>query len=186
MKRGTDRGAMRSRPQRKRGQRPPWGTLLGGKPIEHQAWIFGTRVKWDDHGAEQYSRMLRLKHHYGIIGGDHKYPTGGLGHLDWFPWYELALRIASDLDQSLKIVDIQPPARTAARWRGPEGAFLLRIVGAMRETRPQRSISWCLQELQKRSPGLAKIPLKTLTVRYQDAKKYFDTTERARKRKHPS
>jgi hypothetical protein len=130
--------------------------------------------------------MLQLKERYGIIGGDHEYPTGGVGHIDWFPWYELALKIASDLDESLKIAGSHAPAKTAARWRGPEGAFLLRIVDAIRETRPKRSIRWCLLELQKRSPGLAKIPFQQLDVRYHEAKKHFGTTERTRNRKRPS
>ena len=49
--------------------------------------------------------MRRLKTRYGIIGGDHEYPTEGVGHIDWLPRYELALRLASDLDDSLKIAD---------------------------------------------------------------------------------
>ena len=93
-----------------------------------------------------------------------------------------------ELDESLKVVDTEPRPRgkTARRWRGTDGSMLLRLVDAVRETRPKRSIPWCLQEMQKRSPGLAKIPLPQLVVRYHEAKKYFRATKQARKQKHPS
>jgi hypothetical protein len=178
----------RPRSQCKRRRRPPWGDLLGGKPIERQLWILGERTEWEEESlrAEQYSLMLRLKKHYGILGGENPAPAEGVAPADWLPWYQLALRIASDLDESLKIVHGNPPAKTAPRWRGSDGLFLLRQVDAIRETRPKRSIPWCLQEMQKRLPGLAKIPLRQLIVRYHEAKKHFGTTEQTRKQTHPS
>jgi hypothetical protein len=126
-----------SRAQRRR--RPPWGGLLGGKPIERQTWMFDERTEWDEQSlrAEQYSRMLRLKKYYGIAGGKNLYPIEGVGPTDWLPWYELALRIASDLDESLNFVDAPPPAKTAARWRGPDGLFLVRLVDSIQENRPK-------------------------------------------------
>ena len=81
--------------------------------------------------------MLRLKKYYGIAGGKNLYPIEGVGPTDWLPWYELALRIASDLDESLNFVDAPPPAKTAARWRGPDGLFLVRLVDSIQENRPK-------------------------------------------------
>jgi hypothetical protein len=177
-----------SRAQRRR--RPPWGGLLGGKAIERQAWMFGERTEWDEQSlrAEQYSRMLRLKKYYGIAGGENLYPIEGVGPTDWLPWYELALRIASDLDESLNFVDAPPPAKTAARWRGPDGLFLVRLVDSIQENRPKakRSIRWCLQGLRKRLPGLEKMSIGQLEARYYEAKKSFAPTKQAPKQKGAS
>ena len=50
--------------------------------------------------------MLRLKRYYGIEGGEHDPPVGvAPASVDWRPWYELALAVASELDESLKVVD---------------------------------------------------------------------------------
>ena len=181
----------RPRSSGKRRQRPPWGDLLGGKPIERQIWMFGDRIEWGEKslGEEQFSRMLRLKEHYGMVGGHNPPPTTGVAPPDWLPWYELALRIASDLDDSLKIVDVSPPVRTAARWRGPEGALLVRLVNAIRENRskPKKpSVRWCLLVLRKKSPGLTEMSPSELEARYYDAKKRFGTTKQARKQSPPS
>jgi len=71
--------------QRKRRRQPPWGDILGGKPIERQTWMFGEKVEWEEQFLrnEQYSRMLRLKNHYDIVGGDNPYPTMGVAPADW-------------------------------------------------------------------------------------------------------
>ena len=76
-------------------------------------------------------KMLRLKGYYGIFGGDFDYPIKDLGPSDWVPWYKLALAIASELDESLKIVDAKPRSKTAPRWRGGEGRVLLSLVKAL-------------------------------------------------------
>jgi hypothetical protein len=173
--------------KRKRRLRPPWGNILGGKPIERQNWLFNEKIEWDEEflRTKQFSRMRRIKNYYGIVGGDKLYPIQGVGPTDWLPWYELALRIASELDDSLKIIEALPRAKTAARWRGTEGLFLLRLVDAKQETHPNRSIRWSLEDLRKRSLGLKKISLKQLVVRYHEAKKHFAATKKAR-RKRPS
>jgi len=171
---------------RKRRLGPPWGNILGGKPIERQAWMFDEKIELDDELTRQlqYIKMLRLVAHYRIVG-DVDYPVKG-ATATGLAWYKLALAIASDLDDSLKIGEALPRTKTAARWRGPEGRSLLVLVDAMREARPGRSIRWCLEELRKRLPGLEKISLQQLDVRYHEAKKHFAATEKARKQNHPS
>jgi hypothetical protein len=186
----TAKGARTGRSSKRR-RRPPWGNILGRVPIERRGWLFDEIIELDDNPIreEQYERMLRLKRYYGIEGGEHDPPVGvAPASVDWRPWYELALAVASELDESLKVVDTEPRPRgkTARRWRGTDGSMLLRLVDAVRETRPKRSIPWCLQEMQKRSPGLAKIPLPQLVVRYHEAKKHFRATKQAPKQKHPS
>jgi hypothetical protein len=172
--------------QRRRRLRPPWGNILGGEPIEREGWLFNERIDLGDEFVreQQHVKMLRLLSHYRIVG-NHDYPVQGVD-TKGLTWYQLALAIATDLDDSLKVVDAPPPSKTAARWRGPEGLFLVRLVNAIRESRPKKSIRWCLNELRKRSSGLAKMPLSQLEVRYHEAKKHFAATERARKQKRPS
>jgi hypothetical protein len=174
---------MRKRKQR---LRPPWGNILGGKPIERQAWFFNEKIDLGDEFVrqEQYDKMRRLATHYQIIG-DLEYPVKGIDS-SRLGWYQLALAMASDLDDSLRIVDAPSPAKTTARWRGPEGLFLLRIVDAIRKTRPKKSIRWCLNEFRKRTPGLAQMSLDQLDVRYHEARKHFSATEEARKQNQPS
>jgi len=78
--------------------------------------------------------------------------------------------------------------KTAARWRGPDGVFLLRLVDRIQENhpKPKRSIRWCLEQLRKRSPGLSKMSLRQLEVRYHEAKKHFAPTKHAREVTYPS
>jgi len=100
--------------------KPPWGELLG-RPIER--WF-----RRDDprHGeaaendaiAERSRKMLLLKKLYGANN-----------------WYNLVLKITSELDDALTIVD-PPPRRTdekAAKWRGAEGLQFLDEFDALRE-----------------------------------------------------
>jgi hypothetical protein len=110
------------------------------------------------------------------------YPVAGLVDIDWLCWYQLALAIASELDDSLKIVDGLPPGKTAARWRGPEGAALIRLVDFLRSRRPKpkRSILWCLRELKKRLPNSYRLPLDQLEARYYEARRHQRATKRAR------
>lgn len=188
---GMAKGARTNGRGSKRHRRPPWGNILGGVPIESRAWLFNEIIELGNEiiRKEQFERMLRLKRYYNIEGGEHDLSVGvAPSSVDWRPWYELALAIASELDESLKIVDTEPRplGKTARRWRGTDGSMLLRLVAAVRETRPKRSIPWCLHEMQKRSPGLAKIPLPQLIVRYYEAKKHFGATKQARKQRHPS
>ena len=172
--------------KRQQRRRPPWGNILGGKPIESQAWFFNDKIDLGDEFVrqQQYDKMRRLATHY-QINGDLEYPVKGIDS-SRLGWYQLALAIASDLDDSLKIVDAPSPAKTTARWRGPQGLFLLRIVDAIRKTRPEKSIRWCLNEFRKRTPGLAQMPLDQLVVRYQEARTHFAATEEARKQHQPS
>lgn len=171
----------------KRSPRPPWGNLLGGKPIERQFWVFGKKIARPEQRlrARQYAKMQELKRHYGIVGGDYGFPIEGVAPAEWLPWYELALAIARDLDRSLQIVDAPKPGKTAARWRGGrEGAVLLEMVEfeLERTAHQNRSLRWILDRLRRRFPEIGKIPLNELVARYYDAKSHRDNTKRSDKR----
>jgi hypothetical protein len=165
----------------KRRPRPPWGKLLGGKPIERHVFIRDEKLDLDEESLRerQYLKMQGLFHHYGIVGYVPLYPKG-LADRSWWPWYELALAIASELDDSVKIVDGPRPGKTAARWRGHEGTELIRLVDMIKrvKNRPDR---WCLREVQKMFPtSHGQMPLDQLAVRYYEAKRHHRTTKRAR------
>src|SRR5262245_51971776 len=83
--------------QRKRRRRPPWGNLLGGKPIKRYELLADEKIDLgDDFTREnQYFRMKSLLRHYGIVGHVPTYPVAGLDDSGWWRWYELALAIAS-------------------------------------------------------------------------------------------
>ena len=190
-RRGTGRAdaADKGTPKRRRKSRPPWGNLFGGKPIERWAWYYNQKVDLGDDLVlrQRHMRMLQLKEYYGIFGGNFDYPIEGVGPSDWVPWYKLALAIASELDDSLKIVDAKPCGKTSPRWRGVEGRVLLSMVKAYRDIYPGRSTRWCLSRLLKQNPAFAK-SLAQLEVRYYEAKKHFDfgTTKRQRNHKAAS
>jgi hypothetical protein len=192
-----DQTRPRSQPRRRR--RPPWGDLLGGKPIERQIWSLGRKIarKEDDLTQAQFQKMVVLKDHYGIHGGDRPAPVGGVAPVDWVPWYQLSLRLASELDPSLTIVDTPPLSKTAPRWRGADGQLLLTLVETFKEMRPNRSIRWCLKEIQKYNANLQQYSLDELNTRYHEAqrhfggahhkaKRHFGSTEHRHKKKHPS
>ena len=158
---------------------PPWGRLFGG-PLERHVFIRGEKIDLGDELREtQYLRMHALLEHYGIVGHVPPYPKG-LADRSWWCWYELALAIASELDDSLEIVDGRPPGKTAARWRGAEGAELIRWVDILRKVNPKRSINWCLQQVQRRifPNSYGRMSLKELVVRYYEARKHHRTTKR--------
>jgi hypothetical protein len=118
-----DQSRPRSQPRRRR--RPPWGNLLGGKPIERHVWTFNKKIDRpkQDLAKEQHLRMLELVAYYGI-SGDHQYPAAiGVAPAPGLAWYHLSLRLASELDPSLTIVDAPVPSRTATRWRGLMAKF---------------------------------------------------------------
>src|SRR5262249_23518752 len=148
--------------QLKRRRGPPWGKLLRGKPLMRHIFVQGERLDLGDEFLRemQYLRMQGLLQYYGIAGHVLLYPKG-LGDRSWWCWYELALAIASELDDSLKIVDGVPPGKTAPRWRGLEGAGLIRLVDSIRKARPNRSVQWCLQEVRKKihPNSYGRIPL---------------------------
>jgi hypothetical protein len=166
--------------QRKRRSRPPWGKLLGGKPIERHYYLFDEKIAFTEGfiHQEQHRKMQRLLRHYGIVGHVPRYPVAGFGDTGWLVWYNLALAIASELDDSLHIIDAKPRGKTAPRWRGLEGHLLLRLVNALRESRPRRSVRWCLSRLRTAHPsGWGRMPLGQLLVRYHDAKRYHRITK---------
>jgi hypothetical protein len=172
---------------RQKHHRPPWGGLLGGKSIERHAWVFGEKTDLGEEFARQmqYFRMLKLKEYYRITGGEYgyPYPIKGIGRAEWLPWYELALSIASALDDSFKIIDADPPKKTAKRWRGGfDGTMLLELVDQLHTFFRNRSVRWCLHQLQSQNPGLKQIPLKQLVVRYHEAKRHQNATKRRRHR----
>ena len=167
--------------------RPPWGNLLGGKAIERQFWVFGKKLEHPEQRLreQQYVKMRQLMSHYGIVGAPYTLPIGGVAPAEWWPWYELALAIARDLDHSLQIVDAPKPGKTAARWRGGrDGELLLGMVEfeLERTAHQQRSLRWVLERLRKRFPEIGKIPLEVLVARYYDAKNHRDNTKRPGKR----
>jgi hypothetical protein len=170
---------------KRRRRKPPWGRLLGGKPIEGNAYLGPVKVELGKSaGQQQYNRMLLLLRHYNIIiGYVPSYPIAGVGDSGWWCWYQLALAIAAGLDDSLKIVEVKRPGKTAARWSGTEGQLLLKLVKDLRESRPKRSIDWCLGRLQKVHPKYyGQMPFKQLKARYYNAWEYHHGTKRAPKR----
>jgi hypothetical protein len=178
-------GSTRGERNAPRKRRPPWGGLLGGKPIKRQVWNFDERIDLGEEHVRrmQFFRMRLLKEHYNIIGGDDEYPIKGVVAADWLPWYQLALAIASEFDESLKIIDAPRPRKTARRWRGLEGYVLLQFVNDYRRASPGKSVQWYLAQLRRRSPkGYGSIPLRTLVVKYQEAKRYWDATKRTANR----
>jgi hypothetical protein len=181
-KSGDASAQAKSDARQKRRARPPWGGILGGKPIERHYWRFKKKVARNDKllRTMQYTRMLYLKRHYGILGGDYDYPIKGVGSADWLPWYELALAIASDLDDSLKIIDAAPLGKTTPRWRGFDGLILLDLVEGHQTAFPRRPVRWSLHQLQKQIPELRQLPLDHLVVRYHEAKRYHRGTKRSR------
>jgi hypothetical protein len=123
---------MARKKQGKRPPYPPWGDLLGGKPIERWA------PDWMpiDIGKEQRRRMEVLKKHYGVK-----------------TWADLAFAIASQLDialhptpESYRQTRRRPSKGiTAAKWAGPAGLQLLHVVDDIRdelETGSGKKISW--------------------------------------------
>src|SRR5262245_45917659 len=98
-------------------RRPPWGKLFDGKPLERHTFIRDERLDVNDELLRemQYFRMQALLHHYGIVGPVPPYPKG-LADSSWRCWYELALAMASERDDTLKIVNAPPRGKTAARW----------------------------------------------------------------------
>ena len=105
---------------------------------------------------------------------------------DWVPWYQLSLRLASELDRSLTIIDAPPPSKTAPRWRGADGQLLLTLVETFKEMRPNRSIRWCLKEIQKYNANLQQYSLDELNTRYHEAKRHFGGTKKTSKQKPSS
>jgi hypothetical protein len=167
--------------QRKRRPRPPWGKLLGGKPLVRHIFVRDEKIDLGDEflRESQYFKMHALLQHYGIGGHIPPYPKG-LADRSWWCWYELALAVASELDDSLKIVDGPPRGKTAARWRGLEGTELIRLVDMMKRVKNQ-PVRWCLREVQKMFPtSHGQMPLDQLVVRYHEAKRHYRTTKRAR------
>jgi len=166
--------------RRKRRRPPPWGSLFGGKPLQRHVFIRGEKIENDELLWDlQYWRMHALLQHYGIAPS---YPKGLEDH-SWWCWYQLALTIACELDDSLKIVDGRPPGKTAARWRGAEGAALIQLVDILRKKNPKkRSINWCLQQVQRRifPNSYGRMSLDQLVVRYHEAKRHHRTTKQAR------
>jgi hypothetical protein len=179
VKRSSEGPFATGKARRKRRPRPPWGGILGGKPIERYAWGFNKKIDLGEQARQfQYYKMLQLKRHYKIYGGDYDYPIKGVGPADWLPWYELALAIASELDISLRIIDAARHGKTARRWRGLDGLILLNLVEAHRNAFPNQSTQWHLERLRKRNPDLQQLPLKQLTARYYEAKRYRRDTKR--------
>jgi hypothetical protein len=170
--------------RRKRRPRPPWGGILGGKPIESRFYFFDEKRDLGEHYARlmQHIKMVTLKAHYGIQGGDNAFPIRGVAAAEWLPWYQLALAIASDLDDSLKVVDAKPPGKTARRWQGGvEGHTLIELVDALKQSRPGKTIRWYLQRVRTLDPnGYGRMSLNQLVVRFSEAKRHHGITKAAR------
>jgi hypothetical protein len=174
----------RARSKGKSKRRPPWGNILGGKPIPRSAWNFNAKIDLGETAQIlQYVGMLRLKDYYGIAGRVPPYPVAGVANADWLPWYQLALAIACDLDDSLKIIDPKPLGKTAPRWRGLPGRIFLDLIDAHHSAFPKRSVRWCIAQVRKRVPAYGEMSLEQLVVRYHEAKRHHRATKRARIRK---
>ena len=180
---------------RKRRPRSPWGKLLSGKPIERHVFKHDEKIDLEEFTQEmQYQRMLLLRDHYGIGGPVPRYPVAGLVDPSWLCWYKLALAIASELDDSLKIVDGTPRGKTAARWRGLEGAELIRLVDIIRKVKVKSkpsvrmpSVRGCLRVVQKRFPtSYGRMPFDQLVARYHEAKRHHRSTNRERNNERAS
>jgi hypothetical protein len=167
----------------RRRRRAPWEKLLGGKPTERHIFIGDERIDLDDEflRERQYFAMQSLLQHYGIVGHAPPYPKG-LADRTWWCWYQLALAMASERDDSLKIVDGRPPGKTAPRWRGAEGANLIRLVDTLKRVKPNRPIRWCLRVVQKKviPNSYGRMTLDELEARYYEARRHHRTTKRAR------
>jgi hypothetical protein len=154
--------AVIKRARRKARRRPPWGKLLDGNPIQD----LGRNIRLQKLGDEseedrtktekqlhdktgadarrhQFHKMLLVKKHYGIKGES-----------GWSPWYNLALAIASDLDDSLKIIDPIPKraSKTAPRWRGSHGVQLIAEVAAFRKVYSNEKMLATLDRLREIAP----------------------------------
>jgi hypothetical protein len=148
-------------------------------------WLFEEEIDLGEEHVRriQFLRMLGLKTHYKIIGGD-EYPIKGVASADGLPWYQLALAIASEIDDSLKIIGAPPRGKTTRRWRGGlEGEVLSNLVDSYRAAHPKRSVQWCLSRIQRLFPKTyGSVPLRTLVVKYQEFKRYKDATKRTANR----
>jgi hypothetical protein len=163
---------------RPRKSRPPWGDLfVSDAPLERFISISNDFTEeWDRNLArQQFEMMSKLKDHYGIEGA-----------LGWRPWYELALKLACELDKKLMIVDPAPQSKgkTSPKWRGSKGEVLLNEVKAIQSNNPNKSIRWCLKTLKEWTPERYGMPLDQLVVRYSEAKKHHEAKPRELKKKH--
>lgn len=142
-------------------RRAPWGKILG-KPIER---LVGHESLALD---EQFEKMRRLKQHYGIEG-----ETG------WRPWYQLALAIASELDDGLKIIDPPPTptGRTAPRWRGAEGLQILAEIKALRGGGSITTHALLAELKELAHHRYSDMTLDELEKNYYEAKRFHNTTK---------
>jgi hypothetical protein len=152
-------------------ERPLWGNILGGNPIErcwpHNDPIYGGPEK--DGLDEQFKRMCRLKEHYGISG---------------WGWYKLALALASELDRALTIVDPSPlpTGKTAKRWAGAEGKVLVMEIECMKAHHLAAGKKATVEELLAEHPRYRDMDLDSLKSRYFDALRHHSPTHRPGKR----
>jgi len=144
-----------------------WGDMLG-KPIERlwrrdyfkktPALAGMADLSEKKSFVDQYRKMCRLKEHYGADC-----------------WYALALAIASEIDDGLKIID-PPPRRTdktAPRWDEAGRKYVLEIVDCLREEEGgEAKLEYLLMKMQQLSPDhYGKMKLSTLKTRYHEAKR---------------
>jgi hypothetical protein len=168
---------------RKRRRRPPpWSKPLVASKLVRHIFVGDEKIELDAEFLReiQYFAMQSLLQHYGIVGHVPLYPKG-LADRSWWCWYQLALTIASKLDDSLKIVDGPPPGKTAPKWRGAEGANLIRLVDQLKSVKPNRSIRWCLRVVQQKviPNSYGRMTLGELEARYYEARRHHRTTKQA-------
>jgi|ERR1043166_9064389 hypothetical protein len=144
-----------------------WGDKLG-KPIEQIDGFYA------DARREQYNKMLLLKEHFKIQG-----------ERGWRPWYALALAIASELDDGLKIVDwVRKQGRTAPRWRGAEGIILLQHVEDFKNASNSKKLLGQLAYLQQLLPSIyGGMSRDALEKAYYEALRHHRRTPKPRQRK---
>jgi hypothetical protein len=145
--------------QRKRRSRRKlyWPPL--GDPIP----CFGSEEHFKQQAeAEQYSRMLRLKDHFKIEGN-----VGGK------PWYALALVVASNFDEGLKIRPYaEPKGETAPRWKGAPWQQLKAEVAAVRHHNTDKRERWCVRWVYEQLPHrFGDLSFEDFYKRYTEAKR---------------
>jgi hypothetical protein len=159
-------------------RKPPWGDLFDGKPVERTA---AKNSQVGDYAermarADLVRRVMRVKsEHYGIEG-----ETGSA-------WFELALKLAGELDKALTIVD---PPKSDAVWLGGRGLALIRELeildeqhgGAVKQDALFRMIK---EEVQDDHPYYNMSP-EAIKVAYHKACKHFNKPTIFQQRKKKS
>jgi hypothetical protein len=139
-------------------KKPPWGDILGGKPIEPFERQ-GDFVMSVDTAEEMKCRMERLKDHYGAQD-----------------WYDLAVILAKQRDVALTVTSLGGwlAQLRKPQWNGRHGIELVALVDLLRS---QGYTTWqaIADELRDEHPCefYQHMTADTLKARYMDARRYM-------------